>query len=115
MRNWELARKKKQSKKPPESSETEVHKKAGRVPVFEPEFREDLGWWYKNDIQKAFKVLDLVENTLNDPFQGIGKPEPLKYLDPDTWSRRIDLEHRLVYRVAHDRINFLQARYHYED
>jgi toxin YoeB len=47
-------------------------------------------------------------------LEGIGKPEPLKYLDPDTWSRRIDLEHRVVYRVTQDRIYFLQARYHYD-
>jgi toxin YoeB len=84
-----------------------------RVPVFEPEFRDDLGWWYKNDPQKASKILDIVQDVLQDPFKGVGKPEPLKYLDSDTWSRRIDLEHRVVYRVGRDRINFLQARYHY--
>ena len=50
---------------------------------------------------------------MKDPFSGIGKPEPLKFLDPDTWSRRIDLEHRLVYRVRAERIDFLKARYHY--
>ena len=43
---------------------------------------------------------------MKDPFSGIGKPEPLKFLDPDTWSRRIDLEHRLVYRVRAERIDF---------
>ena len=85
-----------------------------RVLVFEPEFREDLGWWYKNEPQKAFKILDIVQDVLRDPFKGIGKPEPLKYLDSDTWSRRIDLEHRVVYWVTRDRIDFLQARYHYE-
>lgn len=47
------------------------------------------------------------------PFEGLGKPEPLKYSDPDTWSRRIDLEHRLTYRVMDERVDFLQARYHY--
>jgi toxin YoeB len=82
--------------------------------VFEQEFREDLGWWYKNNPQKAFKVLDIVQDVLRDPFGGIGKPEPLKYLDPDTWSRRIDLEHRVVYRVTQERIYFLQCRYHYD-
>lgn len=68
--------------------------------MFEQEFREDLGWWYRNDPQKAFKVLDIVQDVLRDPLKGIGKPEPLKHLDPDTWSRRIDLEHRVVYRVT---------------
>lgn len=93
--------------------QVEVHK-IGRVLVFEPEFREDLGWWYKNKPQKAFKVLYIVQDVLRDLFKGIGKPEPLKYLDSDTLSRRIDLEHRMVYRVTRDRIDFLQARYHYE-
>ncbi len=109
-----MASKKKQSNKPPKTSQTELEKTTHRVPVFEEEFREDLGWWYKHDVLKAYKVLDLVQAILLDPFTGIGKPEPLKYLDADTWSRRIDLEHRVVYTVTHDRINFLQARYHYD-
>lgn len=50
---------------------------------------------------------------MKHPFTGIGKPESLKHIDSHTWSRRIDLEHRLVYRVRSDRIDFLQARYHY--
>ena len=108
-----MASKKKKINKPSLTSPTQVQKTTVRTPVFEEEFREDLGWWYKNDVQKAYKVLDLVQAILLDPFVGIGKPEPLKYLDADTWSRRIDLEHRVVYRVAHDQINFLQARYHY--
>lgn len=108
-----MSSKKKKSNKPPETSQTEVQKITVRVPVFEQEFREDLGWWYKHDVQKAYKVLDLVQAILLDPFAGIGKPELLKYLDADTWSRRIDLEHRVVYTVSHDRINFLQAHYHY--
>jgi toxin YoeB len=108
-----LPSKKKQSKKSPAQPKTQAQKTTGRSPVFEIEFREDLGWWYRNDIQKAYKVLDLVEDILKHPFTGIGKPESLKYLDPDTWSRRIDQEHRVVYRVTHDQVGFLQARYHY--
>lgn len=104
---------KKQRNKTSSSSAAEAQKNVGRSPVFELEFREDLIRWYKNDIQKANKVLDLVEDILKNPFTGIGKPELLKYLDPDTWSRRIDQEHRVVYRVTHDRIDFLQVRYHY--
>lgn len=61
----------------------------------------------------AGRILDLVNAVLRDPFSGIGKPEPLKHVPPDTWSRRITGEHRLVYRVFADRIHFLQARYHY--
>jgi toxin YoeB len=65
------------------------------------------------DRKVALRVLDLVEAVLGDPFAGIGKPEPLKYLAPNTWSRRITQEHRLVYLVRDNRIDFLQARYHY--
>jgi toxin YoeB len=61
----------------------------------------------------ALRALDLVEAILRDPFTGVGKPEPLKYLVPGAWSRRITQEHRLVYLVRDERIDFLQARYHY--
>jgi toxin YoeB len=81
--------------------------------VFQPEFREDLRFWVKTQRRTAVRVLELVEAILRDPFAGIGKPEPLKYLGAGVWSRRITQEHRLVYRVSHERIDFLQARYHY--
>jgi toxin YoeB len=54
-----------------------------------------------------------VEAVLREPFQGIGKPEALKQVLAGCWSRRITQEHRLVYKVADTRIDFLQARYHY--
>ena len=54
-----------------------------------------------------------MEAALRDPFDGIGKPEPLKYLGGNVWSRRINEADRLVYEVGDDRIEFLQARYHY--
>jgi len=85
----------------------------GRYPVFDEQFQIDLGWWYKTDKSKVRKIFDLVSDTMAHPFDGLGKPEPLKHLDADIWSRRIDLENRLVYKVRHDRIDFLQARYHY--
>ena len=84
-----------------------------RVAVFQPEFREDLRPWVETDRRVALRALDLVEAVLRDPFQGIGKPEPLKYLAGGAWSRRLTQEHRLVYLVREDRIDFLQARYHY--
>jgi toxin YoeB len=59
------------------------------------------------------RTLDLVEAILRDPFRGIGKPEPLKHLGAGVWSRRLTQEHRLVYLVSDDRIDFLQTRYHY--
>jgi toxin YoeB len=84
-----------------------------RLSVFEPHFRDDLVHWIEQDRKVALKVLRLVEAALRDPFAGEGKPEPLKGLGPDVWSRRITQEHRLVYLVKKDRIHFLQARYHY--
>lgn len=87
----------------------------GRLAVFHPEFREDLTWWVKTDRRTALRVLNLVEAVLRDPTDGIGKPEPLKYLGAGVWSRRITQEHRLVYVIGPDRIDFVQARYHYQD
>ena len=84
-----------------------------RHAVFHPEFREDLRYWVQSERNTALRVLDLVEATLRDPFAGVGKPEPLRYLLAGCWSRRITQEHRMVYRVGDDRIDFLQARYHY--
>jgi toxin YoeB len=86
---------------------------APRLPVFHPEFREDLRFWVETERRVALRALDLVEAVLRDPFIGIGKPEPLKYLGADVWSRRLTQEHRIVYLVKHERIEFLQCRYHY--
>ncbi|HEU4556328.1 MAG TPA: Txe/YoeB family addiction module toxin [Longimicrobium sp.] len=84
-----------------------------RDAVFHPEFREDLRFWVDTDRKVALRALDLVEAILRDLFTGIGKPEPLKHLPSGAWSRRLTQEHRIVYLVQHDRIDFLQARYHY--
>jgi toxin YoeB len=84
-----------------------------RQAVFHQEFREDLRYWVKSERNTALRVLDLVEATLRDPFVGLGKPEPLRYLLAGCWSRRVTQEHRLVYKVSDARIDFLQARYHY--
>ena len=84
-----------------------------RVSVFDPHLREDLAWWVGQDKRVALRLLDLVDATMRDPFTGVGKPEPLKHLGPDLWSRRLTEEHRVVYLVARDRITFLQGRYHY--
>jgi toxin YoeB len=88
-------------------------KRAERDAVFHREFLEDLRFWVKTDRNATLRILELVEATLRDPFQGIGKPEALKYVLAGCWSRRITQEHRLVYRVAETRVDFLQARYHY--
>lgn len=84
-----------------------------RDAVFQPEFREDLRFWVDTNRRTALRVLSLVEAVMRDPFDGIGHPEPLKYLGAGVWSRRVTQEHRLVYVVSDDRIDFVQARYHY--
>ncbi len=84
-----------------------------RVAVFQPELRQDLLFWVKTERSTAIRVLDLVEAVMRDPLQGLGKPEPLKYVLAGCWSRRVSQEHRLVYRVTEEAIDFLQARYHY--
>ncbi len=67
----------------------------------------------ETDRRTALRVLQLVDAVMRDPFEGIGKPEPLKHELAGAWSRRITQEHRLVYLVREARIDFLQARYHY--
>lgn len=86
---------------------------AERDAVFHPEFREDLRYWVETDRNTALRIFQLIEAVLRDPFRGVGKPEPLRYLLAGAWSRRLTLEHRLVYRVSGNRVDFLQARYHY--
>ena len=163
------------SKKKKKKAETDEIKPivVNRSPGFSSRFKEDLAWWFKQDFQKASKILDLVTAVMENPegkvrqnwttfsspgfgianfsflagktsyllitklglltikmlvlprlsnfvqfhwtpFDGIGKPEPLKYMDADIWSRRIDLEHRLVYRIGNTQIDFLACRYHYK-
>ena len=87
--------------------------RARREIVFQPESLEDLRYWVETDRKVALRVLDLVDAIVRDPFRGIGKPEPLRYLAPGAWSRRLTQEHRVVYLVREGRIDFLQARYHY--
>lgn len=84
-----------------------------REAVFHPEFRQDFRYWVQNDRRIAIRAFELIEGILRDPFIGIGKPEPLKYVLAGCWSRRLTQEHRVVYRVSERRIDFLQARYHY--
>lgn len=81
--------------------------------ILQPECLDDLRTWVATDRRVAVRVLDLMEAARREPFSGIGKPEPLKHLGPDLWSRRITRHDRLVYRVHGDVVDFLQARYHY--
>ena len=84
-----------------------------RDAIFQPEFREDLKYWVRTNRKIALRALDLIEAIMRDPFTGIGKPEPLKFILSGAWSRRLTQEHRIVYTDGHDRIDFLQCRYHY--
>ena len=69
--------------------------------------------WQNNDRKTLKRVNQLLKDMLRDPFEGIGKPEPLKYGAEGAWSRRITQEHRLVYMVSRGDLVILQARYHY--
>jgi len=84
-----------------------------RIAVFHPEFIDDLRYWVHQNRRVAVKAFDLIEAILRQPFTGIGKPEPLKHALASAWSRRLTQEHRIVYLVSHNRVDFLQARYHY--
>jgi toxin YoeB len=89
-------------------------RQGARVAVVSTHFCEDLRRWVETDRKTALRVLDLMTAILDDPFKGIGKPEPLRHDFAGCWARRISQEHRIVYRVFADRIEFVQARYHYE-
>lgn len=74
----------------------------------------ELRYWLKVNPKKAKKITDLISDILINPTKGIGKPERLKYIDGNVWSRRIDDEHRLIYEITSDTITIKSARYHYE-
>jgi len=81
--------------------------------VLSAEALDDLRYWAETDARRAGRILRLIEEISRSPFTGTGKPEPLKYLGGNVWSRRIDQEHRLVYSVDAAAIRILQCRYHY--
>lgn len=84
-----------------------------RQAVCHSEFLEDLQHWIETDRRTARRLLELMKAVLRDPFIGIGKPEPLKILGAGICSRRITQEHRCLYLVKTDHVEFLQGRYHY--
>ena len=81
---------------------------------FKPQAFEDLQHWVQCEPRMAKRLLRLIEETQRDPFGGIGKPEPLKNELSGWWSRRIDGEHRLVYKVQDEVLIIAQAKGHYE-
>ncbi len=74
---------------------------------------EDLAFWVGKDRKKAQRIMKLIRESARSPFKGIGKPEPLRHNLAGYWSRRIDNEHRLVYRYNDGVLHVLSCRYHY--
>jgi toxin YoeB len=81
--------------------------------VFSEQAWEDYLHWQKSDRQQLERVNKLLREAVRSPRSGIGKPEPLRHALAGFWSRRIDDEHRLVYRVEGDTLWIIQIRYHY--
>lgn len=84
-----------------------------RAIILQPEALEDLEPWVQTDRKVALRVLRLIDSAQRTPFEGLGKPEPLRHIGSDVWSRRITRPDRLVYRVTATQIDVLQARYQY--
>lgn len=81
--------------------------------VFADQGWEDFSYWVTHDRKIAKRILRLIKEIERDPFDGIGKPEPLKHDLVGFWSRRITNEHRLVYMIENNQLLIAQARYHY--
>lgn len=81
--------------------------------VFSPQAWEDYQYWQSTDRTLLKRISRLINEIRRAPYDGIGKPEPLKYGLAGAWSRRITDEHRLVYRIGADCVEIFQARYHY--
>jgi toxin YoeB len=81
--------------------------------VFSEDAWKDYLYWQKTDKKILQRINNLIKDCLRQPFQGIGKPESLKFDMSGYWSRRINAEHRLVYKSKNNQLVILQCRYHY--
>ncbi len=81
--------------------------------VFDDDAWEDYLYWQHNDPKVLKRINALIKEIQRTPYEGIGKPEPLKYNFSGYWSRRINDEHRIVYQVNQDSLLIAQLRYHY--
>jgi toxin YoeB len=81
--------------------------------LFSSQAWDDYLYWQRTDRKTLKRINDLIREIMRSPFSGMGKPEPLRHALAGYWSRRIDDEHRLVYKVAGDAVVIVQARYHY--
>ena len=82
--------------------------------VFEPSAFQDFTAWATQDKRVFRRIVTLLKDIQRSPFQGIGKPEPLKHNLSGYWSRRITQEHRLVYKITNDELIIISCRYHYK-
>ena len=82
--------------------------------IFVDESWDDYLYWQKTDKKKLKKINSLIKDISRNPFEGIGKPEPLKYKYQGYWSRRIDGEHRLIYKIKDNEILIAKCRFHYD-
>jgi len=74
---------------------------------------DDYLFWQKNDKKILKRINLLIKEIIRNPFEGIGKPEPLKHQLQGCWSRRIDQEHRLVYEITETTIKIISCKFHY--
>lgn len=81
--------------------------------IFSEQAWEDYLYWQKTDKQVLKRINTLIKDASRSPFEGIGKPEPLKHALSGYWSRRVNDEHRMVYAVDDDSLLLAQLRYHY--
>jgi len=81
--------------------------------IFSTHAWDDYLYWQKTDKRMVQRINTLIRDVMRDPFSGIGKPDPLRHGLAGCWSRRINDEHRLVYRPCEDSLEIVQLRYHY--
>jgi len=81
--------------------------------IFSEHAWEDYLYWQRTDKKVVSRINKLIKETIREPFEGTGKPEPLKHNLSSYWSRRINEEDRMVYKVTEDAILIAQLRYHY--
>ena len=82
--------------------------------IFVDESWQDYLYWQQTDKKILKKINDLIKDISRTPYEGLGKPELLKYKYAGYWSRRIDLEHRLIYKVVNNEIWIAKCRFHYD-
>lgn len=88
--------------------------------LFTPNAWEDIEFWISNDIDTLSKIKEIIRSIRQDPFRGLGKPEPLRYDLKGYWSRRITGEHRIIYKVSgskgvDQKCLIIQCRFHYDE